>query len=654
MRRTICVLLIVCCIFGCANTIALAENSDSQSMNEYTISEMNYLIAIPQTHMVLMQNTEENSALLSIFGISKTDWKQLSQEQNMYLYALEKNFNDEITVTFEDGPIEDLAQIPDRTIDAIIGQLETVYENQGFELDSYELYQNGRMKFIKQLIKIEGSNEPSYIKYSTYYNWKRINITFTAYSGSLTRNDETIMKDIADSLIYLGNSGNVTRAEETKSKLLIVTERGETTYFSDGYMLENDDYLMMITTLEDGTIEIESFFLYGAESWDQCTLVIPATLYGRTVSSFDDKAFHYSPFASIIIPETVVSLGERVFEDCRNLTSIEIPEGVTSINAGAFFGCESLTSIIIPDTVSSIGDDVFHDCESLTTVTIPNGVSHIGKNAFHGCKNLVSIRIPDGVTSINEQTFARCESLESVVIPETVVVIDQGAFYYCTSLATIKLPKSLELIGDSAFYGCEKLNSITIPAKVASIGSWAFAYCNISYVKIPENVVLIGDSAFESCDLRSVAIPNSVLSVGANPFKGCFGLKRIIVSSDHPTLEIINGALFDKNKKKLICYPRGLSSSNYSIPDGTREVGDAAFMSCTGLESITIPDGVVSLGWHAFSWNHSLRSISIPDSVISIEDHAFYECPNLSAIVNHGSYAAQYFAEQGIAFTYSD
>ena len=77
-------------------------------------------------------------------------------------------------------------------------------------------------------------------------------------------------------------------------------------------------------------------------------------------------------------------------------------------------------------------------------------------------------------------------------------------------------------------------------------------------------------------------------------------------------------------------------------------------MGCTSLESITIPDGVVSLGWHAFSWNHNLRSVKIPDSVISIGDYAFYECPNLTAIVNHGSYASQYCAEQGIAFSNLD
>lgn len=177
---------------------------------------------------------------------------------------------------------------------------------------------------------------------------------------------------------YLNPVGYASQEDKlpNNTKLITITEGGKSSFF-DGHMLQTDDCLMMITPLEDGTIEIESCYLFNTERLDGYSLVIPATLYGHTVSSFGSKAFHNSSFISIIIPETVISIGERAFEDCRNLTSIVIPEGVTSISDGTFYGCESLTSIIIPDTVSSIGDDVFHDCEKLETVTIPNSVTLI-------------------------------------------------------------------------------------------------------------------------------------------------------------------------------------------------------------------------------------------------------------------------------------
>ena len=43
-----------------------------------------------------------------------------------------------------------------------------------------------------------------------------------------------------------------------------------------------------------------------------------------------------------IIPESVVSIGESAFRDCRFLQNVFIPHGVKSIGRGAFAGCTSL------------------------------------------------------------------------------------------------------------------------------------------------------------------------------------------------------------------------------------------------------------------------------------------------------------------------
>lgn len=88
---------------------------------------------------------------------------------------------------------------------------------------------------------------------------------------------------------------------------------------------------------------------------------------------------------SIIMSDSLTSIGDFAFQNCRGLTSITIPDSVTSIGDCAFAYCIGLTSVIIPDLVTSIGDYAFADCHELTSVEIPNSVTVIEDDAFYNC-----------------------------------------------------------------------------------------------------------------------------------------------------------------------------------------------------------------------------------------------------------------------------
>jgi len=102
---------------------------------------------------------------------------------------------------------------------------------------------------------------------------------------------------------------------------------------------------------------------------------IPAELDGIAVVKVGDGwppvvgAFDYT-VTSIIIPDSVTSIGDDAFSYCNNLTSITIPDSVTIIGQDAFRFCSSLTSLTIPNSVTTIGDTVFAWCTSLTNITV--------------------------------------------------------------------------------------------------------------------------------------------------------------------------------------------------------------------------------------------------------------------------------------------
>ena len=67
------------------------------------------------------------------------------------------------------------------------------------------------------------------------------------------------------------------------------------------------------------------------------------------------------------------------------MESLVIPDSVTSIGGGAFMGCSSLNRLVIPESVTSIGFYAFAFCKSLTNIVIPDSVTSIGGCAFRCC-----------------------------------------------------------------------------------------------------------------------------------------------------------------------------------------------------------------------------------------------------------------------------
>ena len=204
-----------------------------------------------------------------------------------------------------------------------------------------------------------------------------------------------------------------------------------------------------------------------------------------------------------------------------------VKEGTRIICDDAFFKCSSLTSIVISNSVVSIGDNAFKGCNSLSNVVIPNSVTTIEAGAFWDCSSLTSIVIPNSVVSIEDYTFMDCCSLLNIVIPDSVTSIEICAFSGCSSLSSVVIPNSVVSIGGSAFSGCSSLTSIVIPNSVVSIGDSAFEDCRfLLIIDIPDSVTSIGNSAFSGCNNLSYKLKQELIS--------CFGYKLFLAPYELP------------------------------------------------------------------------------------------------------------------------
>lgn len=144
------------------------------------------------------------------------------------------------------------------------------------------------------------------------------------------------------------------------------------------------------------------------------------------------------------IPDGILYICGRVFEDHQGLTGIHFPSSVTAIFWKAFANCNGLTSVVLPPNLGAVSDASFMNCTNLQSVTITSNIGMIGVSAFSGCTSLTTVNLPESNYSytIKNGAFWGCSSLRSIVIPSSVDAFGNNVFEGATSLTRIVVKRS--------------------------------------------------------------------------------------------------------------------------------------------------------------------------------------------------------------------
>ena len=288
-----------------------------------------------------------------------------------------------------------------------------------------------------------------------------------------------------------------------------------------------------------------------AKSTGSYDIDIPEKLDGYTVTGLGKDSFsiddlysplyeiHLNKIHSVTIPQSVTSIGEDAFTNCRGLNSLTIDDAAISIGSWAFAQCYSLSSLSLGKKITTIGDHAFDDCRALTSVTIPQSVTSIGQKAFNSCISLTTLSLGENIKTIGDSAFYYCIDLESVTIPQSVTSIGNDAFGQCHDLQSLTIKDAATSIGHRAFLGCTSLETISLGENIKTIGYHAFNSCtsiNLTNVTIPENVTTIRPGTFDYCThLEYIMLPAGLTSF-QDSLKGC--------PAGNP-----NGAIYYKNYK---------------------------------------------------------------------------------------------------------
>lgn len=133
----------------------------------------------------------------------------------------------------------------------------------------------------------------------------------------------------------------------------------------------------------------------GLKAFQHATSLKTITI-GKGVTYIGEKAFDNTKYfnTSTNWTNNVLYVGTYLVAAKTALSgACTVTNGTKVISDMAFSTCTNLTSVIIPDSVVYLGEYAFRGCEKLTNVMVGSGLKEIGIYAFKDCSDLKSINI---------------------------------------------------------------------------------------------------------------------------------------------------------------------------------------------------------------------------------------------------------------------
>lgn len=203
-------------------------------------------------------------------------------------------------------------------------------------------------------------------------------------------------------------------------------------------------------------------------AFDECAMLKELNL--SNVTTIEGYAFrNCTQLTKVILAKNLESIPVEAFSSCTSLADVTWPQNLKAISYYAFYEAP-IATLQLPETVTSIGDKAFSNNKAITRFVFPK---HVGKvlSTFSGCTNLTEVVLPEDATEIYKEAF-RGTGIKQIIIPEGYTTIMGEAFKNCPQLETIVLPSTLtNLKGGYHFQNSPNIKHVLCLSKNAPIAN---------------------------------------------------------------------------------------------------------------------------------------------------------------------------------------
>jgi len=208
--------------------------------------------------------------------------------------------------------------------------------------------------------------------------------------------------------------------------------------------------------------------------------------------------------------------GYSLFNGCKKLEKIILPKTIVEIGQSAFWYCSNLASLIIYSKVKRIKPGIWGECNKLNDVKfIDNSNFHFenfnlyNKNYTNIIASLLAgcysnLTIIEGIKEIQNYAFFNFKSLTSVIFPSTLTKIGEYSFSY-SGLTSIIFNKNIETIDSLAFSYCHQLKEVNlVEVKVKTLEYGTFLDCKLETIYLPKLLITMKELVFENNPLKNI------------------------------------------------------------------------------------------------------------------------------------------------------
>ena len=403
------------------------------------------------------------------------------------------------------------------------------------------------------------------------------------------------------------------------------------------------------------------------------------TIWADNENNLEFRARYEADILTYVLPSTVETIGELAFYDLP-LAALYLPEGLKRIETMAITKNWWMTDIYsYESSTAEEGETGYSAISKLSGVykSLPDGLEYIGSDAMSYNRVCQYLRIPSSVKYIGHHAFWDCvEKIDGNLSGYKVINISMTEEEFdAIEIGNNWLPqydnglldKKVELV-----FGAEKVYDEPVTYTEKEDGTFELtAVANrenkTEFTTEAEGKVVssIARHPFKwDSYIETVYIGKDVKELRGESFVNLRALKEFVVDEQNESFCAVDGVLYTKDMKTLLCVPKAyeggktfivpetvevisrsaLSDCKFEevlLPEGLKRIESMAFLKAENLKEInsykgsktyaSLPEGLEFIGLDAFNYASGLTYLYIPSSIKEIGAYSFCYCAKTQA-----------------------